>query len=122
MKKRCVKYIFSVILLFIIGLFPFLIGRVYAEEITEEKILCDATIEENFEDNGILVTLTKEASKDFKEYHKCDCIVCEYSFEELHRWESNHSYTLNENMAMPFSLPNYICTKCKYVSMTPIIP
>ncbi len=62
------KLLTSILVLVVVLLGVFSSNITKAEEISEEKVYCNATIDDNFTDNEVLVVLTNEESLEFNEY------------------------------------------------------
>ncbi len=65
---RIKKLLTSILVLAVVFLGVFSSNITKAEEISEEKVYCNATIDDNFTDNEVLEVLTNEESLEFNEY------------------------------------------------------
>ncbi|MBQ8292932.1 MAG: hypothetical protein IJX78_03875, partial [Bacilli bacterium] len=62
------KLVMMLLLFSVLTICTFYNNITKAEGETEEKIYCDATIDDEFTDNEILIVLTNEESLKFSEY------------------------------------------------------
>lgn len=115
---RIKKLLTSILVLAIILLGVFNSNITKAEEMSEEKVYCNATIEDNFVDNTILIILTNEESLKFKKYDvddfsNIDCIevidmTADTANKIIEQQMSNYRNVNNEDIIIDASKYNKI--------------